>query len=1558
MNVDDFTTTVSNRVQQDDTVVYLSKGAKAKLGVVTRIYRGIVEENEKADQKLKQGEVLIDVFPGSVGSIVRKENEVFIADRGFSLSESVVKVDCPKQIGFIRNIHVKADVIVLPERKIVAQNVDLTSAKFVEPFASGGPNYLLFDDWIGSALKSVFELTIVFRNSYRCKIKDNVGSGVLYRRKDYGIGRQWVPGETVMVSTAYVTSKKVEWESEMPSCLLKRKMRGSFTHHTPFTIEKVSLYAVKVRWLTTPSASVTPPPERITKPDVDRIIKLDTLEYTQAVCGDRMKLKPDDSVTVVRKAEWEKVLAKELMEKLPDEAFKGRRRRAKKSSSSSSSSSCSASTHASTYSTPAKKRMPSSAHESTHVQGTTAYPVLSESDSESEEELMRVEENVEELVDDEETLAMLRNLRKACAEKEANAAKQGGHNAQTKSEGAEEQKTTDTEVTTTQKAFPVTARLSVAKKSKSATFNIRQIRRNKQNRAMKRKAGRTRMPLDVHSCLGDEFYGDVMRTHSTVDVIWMNGIIERDIPGTQLVPYELDLDHHDDVPGTIVARKICEQMEGEYGIVLSADTEKRLATVQWYLYDWNKQGSEPVLTQTELCSLFELMLHPNYQRFYWGSLCLRTSKESSDVRNLIGQLISTNENGKNTVAWFNGTTEDVWPVEITVLLTNDEMDGQFDEEDEDDTWNSVDIDDDLTEEANEESPIDASGISLLVTERGASADADPAMSARIVLPQELIQPRIGEISHIQSKISEYAIRWPSKSWTKNVQGRFVNLSEIVTILKQSISDYDDGKLEYDEALGHLKFMLVCLNRSTRASRFPLVDFVFAYADLLEKDMERLEYEDDIFKRCVHACYDYVLHVFEKMIATKDCSVYFDQDAKCSPTISEEENATPGTLFLELFFGDWIDKLRDIFHKVVETPSNFEDFIESPFFTTTALPNWFPVDTRRSSLITEEKGSAENNDKRSANANSNEHSAASAEGDEGKLENRKAAAQGDSSTDEMDDEEAPSPEEEKSMECHLEVDSFDFMDLLMPQFESFWAALGRDSIKRALQQFIGKIVSNGPGEHGMETATIAMEIDPVGTRDHSAAQRDTLEECEEGRQLPKLSEASERNEKMALSIAAALSTFIYTLLYDVMCNGAEIRLFNSYGLVESSFRMVFYYYYDGIDKQRLAKEKGKERICWDDVMECVIEKWYDASVEFTELIRGRLKEHFAQLLGRLKKVHDESVNNRLSAESSSEKMETDNTTKNEENDPQKPTQVAGEEESEQGAESQTPAVAAEDRDHQNRRFPAVEFDSEAPVSHAFHSKATCGTRSFMRAVRSELQLLSKHLPDGIYAKAFENRLDLLSSVIVGPKGTPFEDVPFFFDVHLPSTYPAEPPLVHYWAFSQEQLNPNLYQGGKVCVSLLGTWNGKGSEQWTSESNLLQVLLSIQGLILVPEPYFNEAGYESRKNVAVAVERSRRYNEMALVNSLDYFYRIMRNPPKGFEKLIKEHCHRVLPMIKERISAWESGSAEPDFPLCPISEGCKLSLRKTAVILGTMQEESAQNSNEGGHTVDTETASSST
>ena len=40
----------------------------------------------------------------------------------------------------------------------------------------------------------------------------------------------------------------------------------------------------------------------------------------------------------------------------------------------------------------------------------------------------------------------------------------------------------------------------------------------------------------------------------------------------------------------------------------------------------------------------------------------------------------------------------------------------------------------------------------------------------------------------------------------------------------------------------------------------------------------------------------------------------------------------------------------------------------------------------------------------------------------------------------------------------------------------------------------------------------------------------------------------------------------------------------------------------------------------------------------------------------------------------------------------------------------------------------------------------------------------------------------------------------------------------------------------------TYGGTAGEKWNNTSTLLQVLVSIQSLILVENPYFNEPGYE--------------------------------------------------------------------------------------------------------------------
>jgi len=245
------------------------------------------------------------------------------------------------------------------------------------------------------------------------------------------------------------------------------------------------------------------------------------------------------------------------------------------------------------------------------------------------------------------------------------------------------------------------------------------------------------------------------------------------------------------------------------------------------------------------------------------------------------------------------------------------------------------------------------------------------------------------------------------------------------------------------------------------------------------------------------------------------------------------------------------------------------------------------------------------------------------------------------------------------------------------------------------------------------------------------------------------------------------------------------------------------------------------------------------------------------------------------------------------------------------------------------------------------------KNFIKFVRKELQLLRSSLPSGIFVKGFEDRMDLYSVMIKGPEKTPYEDGLFFFDFQLPSDYPKVPPLVHYISYVADKLNPNLYEDGKVCVSLLGTWSGKGTETWTPNSNMLQLLVSIQGLILVPEPYYNEAGYERQKGTQQGIENSRMYNELAILKMTQSLSLIAKNPLHVFKEEIIEHLKSKWNNYIDRLESWlslserkislDAGSISkdkeiienssencemniPEFPLLPGSKGFCISLRK--------------------------------
>ncbi|XP_043488400.1 (E3-independent) E2 ubiquitin-conjugating enzyme UBE2O [Polistes fuscatus] len=266
-----------------------------------------------------------------------------------------------------------------------------------------------------------------------------------------------------------------------------------------------------------------------------------------------------------------------------------------------------------------------------------------------------------------------------------------------------------------------------------------------------------------------------------------------------------------------------------------------------------------------------------------------------------------------------------------------------------------------------------------------------------------------------------------------------------------------------------------------------------------------------------------------------------------------------------------------------------------------------------------------------------------------------------------------------------------------------------------------------------------------------------------------------------------------------------------------------------------------------------------------------------------------------------------------------------------------------------------IEETAPDSHKFKLTMFQPTdpTNFFRTVSKELKLLRSSLPPGVWVKGFEDRIDLYSVMFRGPEKTPYEDGLFLFDFQLSADYPAAPPLCHYISYCSERLNPNLYEDGKVCVSLLGTWSGRGTEVWTSSSTLLQVIVSIQGLILVSEPYFNEAGFEKQKGSQQGRENSRMYNEMVVLKLVQAQTKLLLHPPLVFKDIIIAHFKRHAERLLQRLDLWMEISEQhnnqhplspvtpttfkeiseidqkilPEFPLIPASRGFCITLRKT-------------------------------
>ena len=101
-----------------------------------------------------------------------------------------------------------------------------------------------------------------------------------------------------------------------------------------------------------------------------------------------------------------------------------------------------------------------------------------------------------------------------------------------------------------------------------------------------------------------------------------------------------------------------------------------------------------------------------------------------------------------------------------------------------------------------------------------------------------------------------------------------------------------------------------------------------------------------------------------------------------------------------------------------------------------------------------------------------------------------------------------------------------------------------------------------------------------------------------------------------------------------------------------------------------------------------------------------------------------------------------------------------------------------------------------------------------------------LPQICNPNQFYLNADILFKFCFRPEETPYSGGCYLFDIFFPGKYPAAPPQVNFRTTGggSVRFNPNLYTDGKVCLSLLGTWEGAQGEQWNETSTVLQVSMN--------------------------------------------------------------------------------------------------------------------------------------
>ena len=157
--------------------------------------------------------------------------------------------------------------------------------------------------------------------------------------------------------------------------------------------------------------------------------------------------------------------------------------------------------------------------------------------------------------------------------------------------------------------------------------------------------------------------------------------------------------------------------------------------------------------------------------------------------------------------------------------------------------------------------------------------------------------------------------------------------------------------------------------------------------------------------------------------------------------------------------------------------------------------------------------------------------------------------------------------------------------------------------------------------------------------------------------------------------------------------------------------------------------------------------------------------------------------------------------------------------------------------------------------------------------------------GIYYKHDSDDMLKGYAMIIGPEHGLYANGIYFFKFNYPVDYPFSPPIVEYCTNDgSTRFNPNLYRQGKVCLSILNTWEG---DSWTACQSIRSVLLQLL-LLFHDKPLLNEPGIsETHRDFTP-------YHKIIQYKNYDYsiYYQIFNKQPSVFHLHFKDAIHNHI------------------------------------------------------------------